>query len=303
MVRIECYDKTNKTTKQHMQEEKYMWTRAQLKDKAKVTFKRNYWKTVLISFLLAVIVGSGAGNSGINFKFNDNNAPGMEWEKLGHMEDGEIQVSDEVEEFLAEIDNAKKLIENETNTAKLAGIVVGIVVTALVVAAVAIAIAILINAFLINPLVVGIRKFFVSNLNTEAQAKELGFGFDHNYKNTVKTMFFRDLYTFLWSLLFIIPGIVKAYEYRMIPYLITENPELTKEEAFALSRQMMNGQKWNAFVLDLSFIGWRILGAMTFGILNVFYVDPYKNMTDAALFEALKPQDSSYTEQTQYIPQ
>lgn len=280
-----------------------MWTRAQLKDKAKVTFKRNYWKTVLISFLLAVIVGSGAGNSGINFKFNDNNAPGMEWEMLGHMEDGELQASDEVEEFLAEIDNAKKLIENETSTAKLAGIIVGIVVTVLVVAAVAIAIAILINAFLINPLVVGIRKFFVSNLNTEAQAKELGFGFDHNYKNTVKTMFFRDLYTFLWSLLFIIPGIVKAYEYRMIPYLITENPELTKEEAFALSKQMMNGQKWNAFVLDLSFIGWRILGAMTFGILNVFYVDPYKNMTDAALFEALKPQDSSYTGQTQYIPQ
>ena len=73
----------------------------------------------------------------------------------------------------------------------------------------------------------------------------------------------------------------------MIPYLLAENPNLTGEEAFALSKQMMNGQKWNAFVLDLSFIGWNILSGFTLGILSALYVQPYKNFTNAALYEEL----------------
>ena len=90
------------------------------------------------------------------------------------------------------------------------------------------------------------------------------------------------------SLLCIIPGIVKGYEYRMIPYLLADHPEMTKDEAFAASKEMMMGQKWNAFVLDLSFIGWDILSSMTFGILDIFYVMPYKMSTNAALYEAIK---------------
>ena len=74
----------------------------------------------------------------------------------------------------------------------------------------------------------------------------------------------------------------------MIPYLLAENPNLTKEQAFTLSRQMMTGNKWNAFVLEIiSFLGWEILAGFTFGILNVFYVEPYKNLTYAALYEEL----------------
>ena len=113
-------------------------------------------------------------------------------------------------------------------------------------------------------------------------------GVENNYKNIAKTMFFRDLYTVLWSMLFIIPGIVKSYEYQMIPYLLADNPQMTKEEAFAESKRMMQGQKWNAFVLDLSFIGWDILSGMTMGILGIFYVQPYKDGTHAALYEALR---------------
>ena len=98
-------------------------------------------------------------------------------------------------------------------------------------------------------------------------------------------MFFRDLYTVLWTLLLIIPGIVKSYEYQMIPYLLAENPQMTKEQAFAESKRMMTGQKWRAFVLDLSFIGWNILSALTLGILGIFYVQPYMDATHAALYE------------------
>ena len=63
---------------------------------------------------------------------------------------------------------------------------------------------------------------------------------------------------------------------------------MSTEEVLALSKDMMRGQKWEAFVLDLSFLGWNILAVFTFGILNVFYVAPYQNLTNAALYEELK---------------
>ena len=97
-------------------------------------------------------------------------------------------------------------------------------------------------------------------------------------------MFLRDLFTALWSLLFIVPGIIKHYEYLMVPYIIAENPGMPREEAFLISNKMMMGQKWEAFVLDLSFIGWGILTVMTGGIVGVFYAEPYRQATFAELY-------------------
>jgi uncharacterized membrane protein len=91
----------------------------------------------------------------------------------------------------------------------------------------------------------------------------------------------------------VIPGIVKAYEYRMIAYLMAENPNLGKEEAFAISKRMMYGNKWKAFVFDLSFIGWFILGALTGGIVAVFYVYPYYLQAAAMLYDAIKIDDQA----------
>ena len=89
-------------------------------------------------------------------------------------------------------------------------------------------------------------------------------------------------------LLFIIPGIVKSYEYMMIPYLLAEHPEMTRQEAFAESKQMMDGNKWDAFVLDLSFIGWFILEKISFGLAGLFFVRPYYETVFAELYEANK---------------
>ena len=157
----------------------------------------------------------------------------------------------------------------------------------------AIAVVIAIDIFLFNPLEIGCSRFFYRNLDEKAKVAEVSYTFDHGYRNSVNTMFFRDLYILLWSLLLIVPGIVKAYEYRMIPYLLAENPDLDKEEAFARSKAMMNGQKWKAFVLDLSFIGWDFLSLFTMGLLGLFYVNPYKRATQAALYEALVIQGGS----------
>jgi uncharacterized membrane protein len=101
-------------------------------------------------------------------------------------------------------------------------------------------------------------------------------------------MFFKLLYTFLWSLLFVIPGIIKSYEYRMIPYILCENPDIDKERVFALSRSMMSGVKWRVFVLDLSFILWDMLSVITGGIVGIFWVLPYKQATFAELYAAMR---------------
>lgn len=266
-----------------------MWTRAQLKDKAKFTFKRNYWRTVLIALLAAFLAGGFSGSSsGSNSisDFKDGFEQGFEagMDSVQGTLPGDFPFDDyqdnSSDHFFDEIE--------DMDDGSLAAVIAVVVIVVLIVVLIAIAIGCVLDAFLLNPLELGTKRFFTQNLNSIAQVREVGYAFDHNYMNTVKILFFRDMYIVLWSLLFVIPGIVKAYEYRMIPYLLTDDPNMTKDEAFARSRAMMTGQKWNAFVLDLSFIGWAILGALTFGILNIFYVAPYQNMTNAALYEALR---------------
>ena len=102
------------------------------------------------------------------------------------------------------------------------------------------------------------------------------------------TMFLKTIYLALWSLLFIVPGVIKGYEYAMVPYLLLDHPEMSRQEIFAESKRMMMGNKWDAFVLDLSFIGWNLLGACTFGILTILYVNPYQYYTEAELYHVLR---------------
>lgn len=83
-------------------------------------------------------------------------------------------------------------------------------------------------------------------------------------------------------------GIVKMYQYLMVPYILSETPDMDYRQALDKSRDMMNGHKWRAFVLGLSFILWDFLGLLTLGMVEIFYVNPYRNLTFAALYEELK---------------
>ena len=96
-----------------------------------------------------------------------------------------------------------------------------------------------------------------------------------------------DLKTLLWLFLFIVPGLIKAYEYSMIPYLLAENPNITTDEAFSLSKQMTTGQKMDLFVLDLSFLGWIILGLICCGI-GILFVLPCPQATKAEVYLTLR---------------
>jgi len=95
------------------------------------------------------------------------------------------------------------------------------------------------------------------------------------------------LFTFLWSLLFIVPGIVKGYAYRMAPYILAENPEMSPLDCITASKNMTNGYKGDMFVIDLSFLGWMLLVAVTFGIAGI-YVYPYYMVTYGNFYVNLK---------------
>lgn len=95
------------------------------------------------------------------------------------------------------------------------------------------------------------------------------------------------IFVFLWSLLFIIPGIVAGYRYRFALYNLCDNPSIGVMEALNMSKAQTRGHKWELFVLDLSFIGWSILCSLTLGILSI-WIMPYMQQTDIGYFEAIK---------------
>lgn len=281
-----------------------MWTRRELKEAAKRRFRVNYWKCVLVALLMALLgggagFGSGGTYSGIrdvytrnslSDSFGDFSGSYNDWDNAGDSW-GDAEDSWDDQEYDIDLDTLFDDIANSSPaetviTAAAIATVVVLIIT--IVFVVALIIVIPVSVFLINPLEVGTNRFFVQNLKLDANLREICFAFDHNYLNCVKILFFRDLYVFLWSLLFIIPGIIKAYEYRMVPYILGDNPNIDREEAFALSNMLMQGNKGKAFVLDLSFLGWYILNGLTLGILGIFYVNPYVKQTNAALYLKLK---------------
>ena len=148
-------------------------------------------------------------------------------------------------------------------------------------------VGLLFSIFIGNVIVVGNNGYFIKNHDENPELGEIFKGFKGNYLNVVKIMFLMDLKTLLWLFLFIVPGVVKAYEYSMIPYLLAENPNLSADEAFSMSKQMTTGQKMDLFVLDLSFLGWIILGLICCGI-GILFVLPYPQATRAEVYLILK---------------
>ena len=96
----------------------------------------------------------------------------------------------------------------------------------------------------------------------------------HRWGRVALTMFASYLFQFLWSLT-LVGGVIKHYSYLMVPFIAAENPDISPKDAIRLSRKMMNGHKWDCFLLDLSFIGWHLLGILTFGFSDVFWGVPY----------------------------
>ena len=147
--------------------------------------------------------------------------------------------------------------------------------------------AILLKIFIINPLNISIARMYLESRSYKVKFGRLKYAFNKEYYlNIVKSVIVLDVYKFLWSLT-LIGGIVKSYSYRMVNFIIAENPKIKPLNALTLSRKMMNHYKMNAFLIDLSFLGWNILRISTIGVAGIL-VDPYYNFTYVEFYYLLR---------------
>ena len=119
--------------------------------------------------------------------------------------------------------------------------------------------------------------------------------FKADYLKSIKVIGLMSIYVFLWSLLLLIPGVIKAYSYCFAPYISMDNDELTAEECINESMKLTNGYKMKLFLLDLSFIGWYLLCIVTLGIA-ILWVAPYHEAARIALYEDIKAQPQAIEE-------
>jgi uncharacterized membrane protein len=230
-----------------------MWSRRELKERAKNVLRWNYWKAFLISLVILVAEGGGGGSGGRSGSRSGGQGGGMPFLNNFSMRDA---------------------------------VIFGLVALAAV--AFLLLIAAALRIFLGYPLEVGGRKYFIQSAQNFDNRRCFRFAFDgQNYMGIVATMFLKGIFNFLWFLLFIIPGIVKAYSYSMVPYILADNPNIGAAKAIRLSNKMTYGHKFDMFVLDLSFIGWYLLGMLAL-FVGMLFVKPYENATKAELYLVLR---------------
>lgn len=140
--------------------------------------------------------------------------------------------------------------------------------------------------FLSGALSAGMVIFSLNLLNGSGQFED-GFKGFNQFMRFGGAAFMVSLFTALWSLLFLIPGIIKGYSYSMTLFIMAEDPEIGIMEAITKSREMMDGHKMNLFVVHLTFIGWALLSALTFGI-GALWLTPYIQVTEAAFYNSIK---------------
>lgn len=133
---------------------------------------------------------------------------------------------------------------------------------------------------------VGYARFNLDLADRGNPAFETLFGYFSYWKTAAVSKLLQSVYVLLWSLLFIIPGILAAYSYAMTEFILAENPDLTASEAIAQSKEIMHGNRWRLFCLHFSFIGWDILSSLTLGIGNL-WLRPYKQAANAAFYREI----------------
>ena len=293
-----------------------MWDRKELKAKGKEAYRRNRVMCIIAALLLAVASGAG-GASTAGSTASNNVQKSINNSKNDTNVNYDIDDFDDIQDLDELEDRIENMTEDELGYSDAAVTASGVYVTtdtnnddfgykndegtpsgnplagAFIAGLVGILIIILIivlsclSIFVLNPLKVGLRKFFTDNAtdpNAGLSKNNIGLAFSDKYMSVVGAMFTTKLFIGLWALLLIIPGIYKALQWRMVEFIISENPGISGKEARKQSKEMMQGSKWASFVLDLSFLGWKLLGGLTLGILNVVFTNPYEAATESELW-------------------
>ena len=245
-----------------------MWTRRELKEYAKGFLRSHYWKAFIVVLITTLLMNGFGRDSGTN--------TGVEFKQTYEYVFGEgtnvtVSLAPALELFRSVLRNVSPLGYLAIGTVTFLSIVISIVM--------------LLLGFIVE---VGKSKFFLEGFKGDVDINKLFFGFNsRDYLPIIKAQGLAFIYILLWTLLFIIPGIVKGYQYRYVPYLLAEDPSLAPNEALSKSKEMTMGHKWNIFILDLSFFLWGLLSLITFG-LSTYFVAPYIEATNARLYTVLK---------------
>lgn len=245
-----------------------MWSGESIKNYAKDFLRKYYLKAFLVCLIVSIL--SGIGSNSVQWKRSDYS------QKQTIMERDKITL--EFKNPALRFTIRKMGMSSTFNIAKKT-------------AAMIFLFSLMISITVGNVLEVGKARFFLRGFEDDVDIGNLTYNFNSNeYLGVVKTQFLRGFYNFLWTLLFIIPGIVKTYEYKLVPYILSQEPYLSSDEVIKKSMDMTEGHKWNMFVLDLSFLGWHLLGLLFFGIGSIF-VYPYEEATYAKLYNILSGND------------
>lgn len=245
-----------------------MWNRRELKTYAKKFLSKNYWQSFLVVVVTLFLMG-GMGDVGrtnyVQQYRNDFNNISVE------------------ELFITENIEASTDVYNS---------VANIVLTPLTILGIGLAtVTTIFTALLLISLgfvaEVGQSRFFLDGFKGDVDIKKLFSGFNSDeYLPIIKAQGLAFISIFLWTLLLVVPGIIKSYQYRYVPYLLAEDSSLSPKAALDKSKSLTMGHKMDIFILDLSFFFWNLLGIVTFGIAPLF-VAPYIEATNARLYNVL----------------
>ena len=228
-----------------------MWTRAELKKEARNVLKSCYWSALLVTVIASVTD-------------NVDKVTSVVFEDMPVIRGKTLAMA-----ALADLNFAELMA------------IIGVMMLTVFAGSI-------ITVFVAGPISVGEKRYFLEGTQYRFDINNILHGFTcGKYLNVVFTNLLVNIFTALWTLLFIIPGIIKGYAYAMTPYILAENPNIKPMQAINLSCRMTKGHKLELFVLGLSFIGWYMLGALAFGIGTAFVV-PYDRATHAQFYLALR---------------
>ena len=231
-----------------------MWTRTLLKDNAKQALKGRYWRSFWICLVLSLVgVGGASVNSGAVAQQATGTATGDTYTAYD--------------------------ILNSIPDSMLGALLIGVVIGGIA--------AICWAIFVVYPLNVGRCRYFMESRQSLTPASTVVSTFRKPYGNPIVVQLLTNLKVALGYLLLIVPGIYWEYCYALVPYLLAENPYMSATRAMELSKEMMEGEKWNFFILKLSFLGWLILCALSLGI-GGFFLEPYMQATYAEFYAAMR---------------
>jgi len=292
-----------------------MWKRKNLKRNAKHDLKQNYWGIVITCVLFAILLGffsnpvSNAEKTANVFtqKYDHQAGENTKIAATGRTE--EVSNSEIVDEFLGgagmDNDGAKKWTSGvlsvfARNTMGSGNLIYGIMnsinqmafhdrVSPGIIIAIGTLLGLFLMIFVQNVLQAGFCRYMLEiRTYSHTRINRLLFPWSVRRGGKIaRILLLKDIYQFLWSLTFI-GGVIKRYSYRMVPYIAAENPDISARDAITLSRSMMQGNKWQAFMLDLSFIPWKLLNLVTFNILGILFLTPYTYFTDTELYMFLR---------------